>query len=313
MLPRSFGSITVRSAHLGDLPVIRRLMAPLVAQRELLARTEGEMWDLLPQSFLAEVDGLAVGFAALETYSQKLSEIQCLSFEESALGPEIIATLLHVCLGQAREHRILEVMAVVPTRLESTLAACGFHVILPGQKKALFIRTGRSSSGRNRITPQLPRPASGCPNVAVRPAGIDDATSVARFLAPFVARGELLPRTEEELLTLLRHGFVAEAKGHIVGFTALEIYSEKLAEVQCVSVEEVYRGQGIGRRLVTLCVDRARQLHIAETMAISAREEVLRRCGFDDSLPGAKIALFVRNRLVSNKEAEVPGTGGGMA
>ena len=292
MLPCSFGSITVRSAHLGDLPVIGRLMAPFVAQGELLARTEGEMWDLLPQSFLAEVDGRAVGFAALEIYSQKLSEIQCLSYEESALAPEIIAALLQVCLGQAREHRILEVMAVVPPRLESTLAECGFYVILPGQKKAMFIRTGRGSAGRNESTPQAP-----LRDVVIRPACIGDATSVARFLAPFVARGELLPRTEEELLTLLRHGFVAEAKGRIVGFTALEIYSEKLAEVQCVSVEEAYRGQGIGRRLVTLCVDRARQLHIAETMAITAREEVLRRCGFDDSLPGAKIALFVRNRF----------------
>ena len=66
--------------------------------------------------------------------------------------------------------------------------------------------------------------------------------------------------------------------------------------MQCVSVDEAYRGQGIGRRLVTLCVDLARQLHIAETMAISAREEVLHSCGFGDSLPGAKIALFVRNR-----------------
>jgi len=291
MQPCSFGLITVRSAHLGDLPVMDRLMAPFVARRELLARTEGELWDLLPQSFVAEVDGRGVGFAALEIYSQKLSEIQCLSYTESALAPEIIAALLQVCLRQAREHHILEVMAVVPHHLESALTDCGFYVILPGQKKAMFLRTGRGSTGRNKSAPLAP-----LRDVVTRPANGGDATAVARFLAPFVARGELLPRTEEELLTLLRHGFVAEAQGSIVGFTALEVYSEKLAEVQCVSVDEAYRGQGIGRRLVTLCVDLARQLHIAETMAISAREEVLHSCGFGDSLPGAKIALFVRNR-----------------
>jgi amino-acid N-acetyltransferase len=283
-------SIAVRSAHLGDLPVISRLMEPFVARRELLARTEGEMWHLLPQSFLAEVDGRAVGFAALEVYSPKLSEIQCLSYEQSDRAPEIIVALLGACLGQAREHHIREVMAVVPPRLESTLTTCGFCVTLPGQKRAMFIRSDHASTARNPSTPQAP------PDVAIRPANIGDAASLAQFLAPFVARGELLPRTEEELLTLLRHGFVAEANGRIVGFTALEIYSEKLAEVQCVSVDEAYRGQGIGRRLVTLCVDRARQFHIAETMAISAREEVLRCCGFDDPLPGVKIALFVRNR-----------------
>lgn len=291
MQPCSFGAIVVRSAHLGDLPVIGRLMAPFVAQGELLARTEGEMWRLLPQSFLAEVDGRAVGFAALEIYSQKLSEIQCLSYEESAQAPEIITDLLQVCLGHAREHQILEVMAVVPPRLESTLAKCGFCVILPGQKRAMFNRTGPGSTDRNPSPPQAP-----LGDVVIRPAAVDDAASLARFLAPFVARGELLPRTEEELHTLLRNGFVAEAQGRIVGFTALEVYSEKLAEVQCVSVDEAYRGQGIARHLITLCVDRARQFHIAETMAISAREEVLRSCGFDDPLPGVKIALFVRNR-----------------
>ena len=301
MLPCSFDSIAVRWAHLGDLAVIGRLMAPFVAQRELLARTEGEMWSLLPQSFLAEVDGRAVGFAALEIYSQKLSEIQCLSYEDSP-APEIIAALVQVCLGQARGHGILEVMAVVPPRLESTFAKCGFHVILPGQKKAMFIRTGRGSSGRGSTGRNPSTPPAPVRDVDIRPANLGDAASVARFLAPFVERGELLSRTEEELLALVRHGFVAEAKGRIVGFTALEIYSEKLAEVQCVSVEEAHRGQGIGRRLVTLCVDRARQLHIAETMAITAREEVLRHCGFDDSLPGAKITLFVRNRFVSSKE-----------
>ena len=208
MLACSFGPIAVRSAHLGDLAVIGRLMAPFVAQRELLRRTEGEMWNLLPQSFLAEVDGRAVGFAALEIYSQKLSEIQCLSYEESSLAPNVIAALLRVCLEKAREHGIIEVMAVVPPRLESTLIECGFHVILPGQKKAMFIRTGRRSTGRNESTPQA---LAG--DVVIRPACTGDLTDLARFLSPFVARGELLSRTEDELLTLLRHGFVAEAKG----------------------------------------------------------------------------------------------------
>ena len=181
-------------------------------------------------------------------------------------------------------------MAVVPSHLEPAFTKCGFYVILPGQKRAMFIRTGSESAGARPTTPQAP-----LGGVAIRPASLGDAAAMAQFLAPFVAR-RLLPHTEEELLTLLRHGFVAEAEGRIVGFTALEVYSEKLAEVQCVSVDDAYRGQGIGRRLVTLCVDRARQLQIAETMAITARDEVLRSCGFDECLPGAKVALFVRNR-----------------
>ena len=300
MVPCTFGSITVRSAHLGDLPVICRLMAPPVARRELRARSEGEMWDLLPQSFLAEVEGRAVGFAALEVYSQKLSEIQCLSYEQSALAAEIIAALLHVCFGQAHEHHITEVMAVAPPRLESTLTTCGFYVILPGQKKAMFIRTGRGSSGRSRTTPQLPPPAR-VPGKRVprrrHSAGLHRRCN-ERGPVPHAVRCTRRASAAQRGRT--PHAPAPRLRGRRQG-THRRLHRagndpEKLAEVQCVSVEEAYRGQGIGRRLIALCVDRARQLHIAETMAITAREEVLRSCGFDDRLPGAKIALFVRNR-----------------
>jgi amino-acid N-acetyltransferase len=289
-LPGSAASIAVRAADLRDLPVIERLMAPFVAKHELLARSEGALWNLLPQSFLAETGGRAVGFAALEVYSQKLSEIQCLSYDESPLGDAIITALLQKCVRQAQTHHIVEVMAIVPPRLEPIVTACGFHATLPGQKRAMFLRTGRRSSDTR--TPDAHALSA---EIVIRPTTNGDVAAAARFLAPFVARNELLPRSEDELLTLLRHGFVAEAAGRIVGFTALEVYSEKLAEVQCISVDEAYRRHGIGRRLVASCVACARRLGIAETLAISAREEVLRSCGFDDCLPGAKIALFVRN------------------
>ena len=100
MLPCLFGPIALRLAHLGDLSVIDRLIAPFVAQRELLARIEEEMWNLLPQSFQAEVDGRAVGFAALEIYSQNLSEIQCLLYVHSALAG--LGQLLHPRMALAK-------------------------------------------------------------------------------------------------------------------------------------------------------------------------------------------------------------------
>jgi amino-acid N-acetyltransferase len=89
---------------------------------------------------------------------------------------------------------------------------------------------------------------------------------------------------------------VAEAEGRLVGLAAMEVYSKKLSEIQCLSVAEGYRSQGIGRRLVELCVRCAREHHVAETMAISSREGFLKACGFSDCLPGPKTALFLRTR-----------------
>ena len=55
-----------------------------------------------------------------------------------------------------------------------------------------------------------------------------DATkwAVQEFLAPFVARSEVLPRSIEELAHLTRQAFVAEDHGRVVGFAAIEFYSD---------------------------------------------------------------------------------------
>ncbi len=236
---------------------------------------------------MAEVDGETAGFVALEIYSRKLSEIHCLSFEETPLGPEIARQLVRHCVHRAREHAVLEVMAVVANPLEEALKTCGFDYALPYQKRAMFFRP-------QRVAPRWS--TNELSKVTIDDAANLDLLTVAEFLAPFVAGGEVLPRRPKEMAHLLRNGFLAKAKGQIVGFVALEIYSEKLAEIQCLSVDDVYRGQGIGRRLIMCCLQRASENRVAEVMAISSHEVLFKSCGFDFCLPGPKSALFFRTR-----------------
>ena len=285
MKPIVNARIIVRPAQQRDVSAASALIHPFVARGELLPRTADELVFFLPNAFVAEVDGEAAGFVALEIYSRKLSEIHCLSFESTPRGPEIVRELVRHCVQRAREHAVLEVMAVVANPLEAVLKSCGFDYALPHQKRAMFFRP-------QRVAPQWS--TNELSKVTIDDAANFDLLTVAEFLAPFVAGGEVLPRRPKEMAHLLRNGFLAKAKGQIVGFVALEIYSEKLAEIQCLSVDEVYRGQGIGRRLVMLSVQRASENHVTETMAISAHEELLTSCGFDFSLPGPKTALFFR-------------------
>jgi amino-acid N-acetyltransferase len=283
------GPVTVRAACHDDVCKIPELMRPFVARGELLPRTTDELVHLLRHAFVAEADGRLVGFAALEIYSRKLSEIQCLSFEEGDAGQAIAARLAHQCAERARAWAILEVMAVVSTSLEDALNSAGFHFSLPRQKRAMFIRSGHAD-------PPPQPPTDNRSGAVLRPAQSADLSAVTEFTAPFVAEGDLLPRRPEELHHLLTHAFIAQAEQRVVGFAALEIYSPKLAEIQCLSVDAQYRGQGVGKRLVTSCVERARQHRVTETMAITSREDFLKACGFDYSLPGSKIALFLRTR-----------------
>ena len=134
----------------------------------------------------------------------------------------------------------------------------------------------------------------------IRRAHFDDLEPIQSLLQPFIEQRKLLRRMRSELTLLMANGFVAEiddeaagaGQKKIVGFAAVEIYSRKLGEIQCLAVADGYQGRGIGSDLVRACVDRAKDKGILEVMAISASDAFLRKLGFDYSLPEQKRALF---------------------
>lgn len=132
--------------------------------------------------------------------------------------------------------------------------------------------------------------------IQVRHAEIGDAQALSEFITPFVSEGKLLPRTVDELMGLIPHCFLAEFEGRIIACAALEIYSPKLAEVRSLAVSTEFQRTGIGKRLVTTCVELARSKNVLEVMAVTSSEDFFKSCGFDFTLPGEKKALFVRTR-----------------
>ncbi len=130
--------------------------------------------------------------------------------------------------------------------------------------------------------------------IMVRPVTSSDQDAVLTLLEPYVEQKKLLPRTIDELDVLLQSGFVAVCENRLVGFATLEIYSQKLAEIRALVVAEDLQGQGVGRRLVEACLERARQKKVMEVMAISSAETFFRSCGFDFTLPDEKKAFFLQ-------------------
>jgi len=130
------------------------------------------------------------------------------------------------------------------------------------------------------------------PGYRIREAGDTDLDAVVQLLAPFVEQRQLMRRTRSETASLLTTGFVAEYHDALVGFSSVEIYSKKLAEIQCLAVDEAHRQHGLGGLLVQRCVALAESRGVMEVMAISSSEKFLRELGFDYSLPGQKRALF---------------------
>ncbi len=130
----------------------------------------------------------------------------------------------------------------------------------------------------------------------VRPAEFKDLPELSSVVDHFVRENRLLPRTVSELKELLPLGFVAVSDNAIVGFAALEIYSQKLAEIRSLAVLEHVQGRGIGRMLVDECIRLAKSRNVLEVMAVTSSEHFFVSCGFDFTLPGEKKALFIQTR-----------------
>ena len=62
-------------------------------------------------------------------------------------------------------------------------------------------------------------------------------------------------------------------------------------------VAEHRQGIGVGKKLVTACVERARQRNILEVMVVTSSDVFFQSCGFDFTLPGEKKALFLQPHL----------------
>lgn len=133
-------------------------------------------------------------------------------------------------------------------------------------------------------------------SVTIRQAEPRDVLPLDEFIKPFVEQKILLPRTIDEMGDLIKHGFLAEIDGTIVGFAALEIYSSKLGEIRSLAVLDEYQGRGIGKKLVLACIERAHERNVLEVMAITSSEAFFKTCGFDFTLPGEKKALFHQTR-----------------
>ena len=132
--------------------------------------------------------------------------------------------------------------------------------------------------------------------IAITKAEATDLVDLSDFIKPFVDSGEILPRTYDELEYLLDTFFIARQDGRLVGCAALEIYSQKLCEIRSLAVDPSAQGSGIGKGLVSACVELAAREGIYEIMAISSAEEFFKSCGFDFTLPNLKRAFFLQTR-----------------
>ena len=146
---------------------------------------------------------------------------------------------------------------------------------------ALPILHGEKGEGKGTL-PSTERTSSlsPLPGVAIRGAMLADVPSLEALMAPYVATGDLLPRSNYDLCRHIKEYVVAEAGVDLVGCGSLKIYSPDLAEVAGVAVREDWQGSGIGRALLETLIADARGFGLAEVLALTRKPAFFLKLGF---------------------------------
>jgi len=116
---------------------------------------------------------------------------------------------------------------------------------------------------------------------AVRPAMLADVPALERLMAPYVATGDLLPRSNYDLCRHIKEYVVAQAPGgEIVGCGSLKVYSRALSEVAGLAVRSDWQGTGVGRAILEQLVAEARAQGLAEVLALTRKPTFFQKLGF---------------------------------
>ena len=119
---------------------------------------------------------------------------------------------------------------------------------------------------------------------AVRAASLADVPQLETLIAPYVATGDLLPRSNYDLCRHIKEYVVAQApNGAILGCGSLKVYSQALGEIAGLAVHPDAQGAGVGRAIMQALIAEARASGLAEVLALTRKPAFFLKLGFTAS------------------------------
>ena len=158
---------------------------------------------------------------------------------------------------------------------------------LPGNAEMRIAREG--TAPRSPLPQARTAPYSLLPGVALRTAVLADVPRLEALMSPFIAAGDLLPRSNYDVCRHIKEYVVAEAAGvrgggggggEIVACGSLKIYSQQLAEVAGLAVRPEWQGAGFGRAVVEALILEARAHGLTEVLALTRKPAFFFKLGF---------------------------------
>jgi len=98
----------------------------------------------------------------------------------------------------------------------------------------------------------------------------------------FAKQDIMLARSLSELYENIRDFWVKIDKGKVIGCAALHLAWDNLAEIKSVAVLKKFQGKGVGKELITACLDEACQLGIKKVFMLTYKPRFFKRFGFKE-------------------------------
>jgi len=117
--------------------------------------------------------------------------------------------------------------------------------------------------------------------MSVRRARMSDVDSIFQLTTFWADKGEILPRTRDNIIHDIQNFVVAELDGNVVGTASLYIYQTGLAEIRSVVVEGSAQKQGQGEALVQYLLEFAHQMELEQIIVLTYIPQYFTQLGFN--------------------------------
>ncbi len=115
----------------------------------------------------------------------------------------------------------------------------------------------------------------------IRSARTSDVPAIKKISEPLVQDRVLLGKELVEFFEAIQEFVVAELDGQVVGFGALHVMWEDLAEVRTLAVDQEFKRRGIGAAMLRELLERARLLGIRRVFCLTFEVDFFSSHGFD--------------------------------
>ena len=115
----------------------------------------------------------------------------------------------------------------------------------------------------------------------IRSARTSDVPRIQEIAEPLVADRVLLGKEMVELYESIQEFVVAELDGEVVGFGALHVMWQDLAEVRTLAVDLSHKRQGLGAAMLSELLQRAQALGINRVFCLTFEVAFFQSHGFE--------------------------------